>query len=655
MKSPLVSACGLMACLCLCSLLVSQSLMAAAIDATSYPREFSAPGGRVWIHHPSVSGWKDFRSVTGSLPLKARLSDGSEWHATARFSVDTVVDLDHRLVELENPTIEAIDFQEAEPPLEADALVREALAAGPGKVALDFMLRALPEDFEIPRRGQPATGLNMDPPRIEFTQSPRRLMLIDGPPAYASIDSTGLDYIINTDWMVFRHQASNRWLILDDGAWLENSMLASGQWRQALELPDDFVTLQLNSDWPQVAAAMPPRAPERSPLPLLISYEPTELVQTEGPPAFQSSGESGLEYADNTSSDLFRYADRYYLLIAGRWFSNRQLKGQWASVRQLPAVFGEIPHDHPRGHVRASVPGTPEARLAAIEAAIPRVAVVRVGQASDLEIPWVGAPQFTPIEGTGLQRAVNTPYQVVQHNNFYYLCHEGAWYASSQPAGPWQAAAKIPEEIYDIPATDPLYNVTFVRAEAFDDSSDRIAYYSTSEYYGTYWSGSSLVYGTGWYHPGFYHPAAYWHHPWSWRYHGYRGPYYPYAYPYYHYSETFDVNQREKDWQWGLDGSKRVVYDYGPLNTVGSGRYDPGNAKPGLPDNRPLTPANAGDDDHYTGRDGGIYRRVGGQWQKQQGAEWLLQPEGMIRYDLEQQYQLRHSAYRDYDRHRRAY
>jgi hypothetical protein len=583
------------------------------------------------------------------------LNDGTEWNATARFSVETVVDLDSRLVELENPVIESLAFQEENAPPRADQLMREALAAGPGKVALDFMLRALPEDFEIPRRGRTAAGLNMDPPRIEFTESPRRLMLIDGPPAYQPIDATGLEYMVNTDWMVFRHQSSGRWFILDSGAWLVNTMLASGRWEPATELPGDFLTLQLNSDWPQVAAAMPPQRPEQPPLPLLVSYEPTELVVFEGAPSFRAVADSGLEFADNTRSDLFRHADRYYLLIGGRWFSNRQLKGQWTAVRELPPAFRNIPADHPRGHVLASVPGTPEARLAAIEAAIPRVAVVRMGQASDLEIPYVGPPQFTPIEGTQLQRAVNTPYQVVQHNNFYYLCHEGAWYASSQPAGPWRAAAKVPEAIYEIPATDPLYNVTFVRAEAFDDSSDRVAYYSTSEYYGTYWSGSSLVYGTGWYHPGFYHPAAYWHHPWSWSYHGYRGPYYPYAYPYYSHSETFEVNRREKDWQWGLDGSKRVVYDYGPRNTVGSGRYDPGQAKPVEQEGQLLAPANAGEDDFYTGRDGGIYRRVGGQWQKKQGRQWVVQPEGMIRYDLEQQYQMRHSAYSDYDRYRQAY
>lgn len=28
--------------------------------------------------------------------------------------------------------------------------------------------------------------------------------------------------------------------------------------------------------------------------------------------------------------------------------------------------------------------------------------------------------------------AENTPFQVIMHNNFYYLCHDGAWYSSAR-------------------------------------------------------------------------------------------------------------------------------------------------------------------------------------------------------------------------------
>ena len=41
------------------------------------------------------------------------------------------------------------------------------------------------------------------------------------------------------------------------------------------------------------------------------------------------------------------------------------------------------------------------------------------------------------------------------------------------------------------------------------------------------------------------------------------------------------VNTADTDWEWDMDGSKRRVYNYGPVNYVGSGEYVmPGSDKP---------------------------------------------------------------------------
>jgi hypothetical protein len=197
------------------------------------------------------------------------------------------------------------------------------------------------------------------------------------------------------------------------------------------------------------------------------------------------------------------------------------------------------------------------AQQALREAAEPRRQVLDAGAGAGLSVPWFGEPRFVAIEGTALQRAENTPYQVIRHNNFYYLCHEGAWYRSSSPQGPWKTAREVPEAMYSIPATDPAYNVTFVRLESFDDRSGEVAYGSTGGYYGSYSTGSTVVYGTGWYHPGFYNRSVYWR--------------YPYAYGYSH-SATYNLDTREQDWEWNLDGTKRRIYRYGPRNVIG-GEY----------------------------------------------------------------------------------
>jgi hypothetical protein len=411
---------------------------------------------------------------------------------------------------------------------------------------------------------------NFEPPRVIVSEEPARLMLIDGPPAPVPIAGTELEFVVNTDWTVFHDRRSDDWYLLDDGAWLRNTMLASGRWFAATELPRDFLTLQVGSDWPEVAEAMPPRAPEAPPLPLIISYEPTVLVLVDGSPVTEAIGDSGLQYVSNTDSNLFVLDDRYYLMLAGRWFTTRDLRRRWYAVEVLPSEFTTIPEDHPRGRVLAAVPGTEAARRAADEAAEARTAVIDSTAVPGLTVPWFGEPSFVPVEGTGLLRGENTPYQVIRHNNFFYLCHEGAWYASSNPQGPWKAAHEVPEAIYTIPPTDPAYNVTFVRLESFDDSTGRAAYTSTGGYRNRYWTGSTVIYGTGWYHPGYYDRSAYWRYPYSY---GYWGPYWGHGWAYpYSRSETFDLKERNEDWEWSLDGSKRRVYRYGPQNVVG-GKY----------------------------------------------------------------------------------
>ena len=421
-----------------------------------------------------------------------------------------------------------------------------------------------------------APHLNFDPPRIVVSEKPTRLMLVDGAPVRVAIENTRLEFVVNTDWTVFHDLASRAWFLLDDGHWLKNNMLASGNWISTTDLPDDFLTLQLNSDWPEVSEAMPPRMPETPPLPVLISYEPTELVLVDGEMAWAAIEGTGLEYVSNTASDLFRLDGRYYLLLAGRWFSTRDVNRKWYAVRDLPGAFASIPPEHARARVLASVPGTEQARLAAEQVRQPHTRMVEANGGEGLTVPWFGEPQFVQIEGTVLRRGENTPYQVILHNNAYYLCHEGAWYRSGSPAGPWSPARQVPEAIYTIPATDPAYNVTFVRVGAFDDSTGRVAYSSTGGYYGRYYTGSSVVYGTGWYHPGYYSRSAYWRYPYAygaWGAHGYYGlPYSGYS-----HSETYRVNTREADWEWELDGTKRRVYRYGPRNVVGEEYIMPEN------------------------------------------------------------------------------
>ena len=531
-----------------------------------FPIESANRQGSLTVQAPVIDNWPAFRQVQGRFPFQFAAVGGEEIAGEVPFMADSKVDLEQRQV-----TLAAIRLDTNQPDPAIRQVLQSALTGKPLTVGLDAVLLALSEDFQLPEQPAVVHQLNFQPPRIVISHRPMRLMLIDGPPALTAIEPTELEFVVNTDWDVFHDKSSDHWYILDDGHWLRNTMLSSGDWLNTTELPRDFLTLQVSSEWPRVSAAMPPRRSDSRPVPITISYEPTELVLIDGEAKVEPIGGQGLQYVSNTDSDLFLYKGRYWLLAAGRWFVTKDLQRQWSAVRELPPVFAEIPENHPRARVLVSVPGTRAARLALIESAIPRIANVEAAAASQLSIPFLGEPQFVEIEGTTLMRAENTPFQVIMHNNFYYLCHDGAWYSSPDPEGPWAVAREVPEAIYTIPPTDPAYNVTFVRLDSFDDSTGRAAYVSKSGYYNRYYTGRSMVYGTGWYYPGYYDRYAYWRYPHTYGYRGFWGPYgYGWGYPYYYNrSKTYEINQAEQDWEWSLDGSKRRVYNYGPKNVVG--------------------------------------------------------------------------------------
>ncbi len=657
-----------------CLFVIPGQSWSAPLDASSYPRKFNSASGKVLVHHPVIRSWKDFKVLSGRTALEVTPAGSPAWIGSFSFEVDTAIHFDGRLVSLHNPRISDVKGDSGPPPARVLDLIHKAMKSGAENVSLDYLLRALPDDFQIPGAAKAPPRLNFSPPRIVISHHPVELLLIDGPPSMVAIESTQLEFVVNTDWDIFHQKENETWYVLDQGSWLSNNMLSSGDWFSTTELPGDFLNLQYNSEWSRVTKAMPPRPPQKPPAPFIISYEPTELILVDGDSVVEEIPGTVLRFVKNTSSDLFLFAHRYYLLVSGRWFSTKDLKRRWSAVKKLPEVFAQIPADHAKSHVLSSVPGTREARLAMIEAAIPRITEYSMDAGDGLEVPYAGEPSFVEIQGTDLRRAENTPFQVIMHNNFYYLCHDGAWYSSTRAQGPWKFATEVPEAIYTIPPTDPAYNVTFVRLDSFDDSSNKVAYSHTMGYRRTYSTGYTVVYGTGWNYPGLVLENAhgypsYWRYPHSYGYgarynpmyggYGYRG-YYGHSYPYsYNYSATYRVDKPDTDWEWDLDGSKRRVSDYGPRNYVGSGRYvmPDGSRYGGEERKAPAKVAapvssRSGDDDLYTGPEGGIYRKTAEGWQQYRNGAWSHLDRRDQEY-VERQYQAREDGYRNYDAYQR--
>ncbi len=124
-------------------------------------------------------------------------------------------------------------------------------------------------------------------------------------------------------------------------------------------------------------------------------------------------------------------------------------------------------------------------------------------------------PKFKKIENTEIYYAINTPYSVIRIGKMYYLCHEAAWYAANTPLGPWIVSTSIPQVIYTIPPSYPIYNVTYVHVFDYTPTYVYVGYYPG--YVGSYVYGGTVVYGTGYVYPA-WHGTVYYAMPVTWGY-----------------------------------------------------------------------------------------------------------------------------------------
>lgn len=58
-----------------------------------------------------------------------------------------------------------------------------------------------------------------------------------------------------------------------------------------------------------------------------------------------------------------------------------------------------------------------------------------------------GEPRFSKVEGSGYERALNTPLAVVKDDRTYYLTSGNLWYQANDPLGPWQSTANPPANL----------------------------------------------------------------------------------------------------------------------------------------------------------------------------------------------------------------
>ncbi len=570
-------------------LLVSASTVVISADLPSvdpgWPRVIKANGKELTIYQPQVDYWTDYKllHIRYAIAVKT-FKNAKEKFGVVEAEADTVVDHANRVVSM-LPKSRSLRFPNTSD-AEADTLrqtVNELYPPGrPLTVSLDRIIACLDPEKQAQ---QQAVELNLDPPKIFFSSKPAILLMFMGEPQLQPVvkDQNDLMFAVNANWPILYDAAAQRYYLLNGDNWLMSADARKGPWSVAGTLPKSMSTLPDDENWSEVRNQIPGKRVSTPPA-VFVSSEPAELILTQGEPTFSPIRSTKLMRIANTETSVFFHSadKKYYLLTAGRWFRAAGLGGPWsAASKDLPSDFSKIPSDDSAAYVKASVPGTIEAKDAVLLASVPSKTQASLADPPPVQVNYDGQPKFQTISATSVQYAVNSPNSVFLVGGSYYCCFNGIWYVSPVATGPWTLCTSVPSAIYTIPPSHPMHNVTYVIVESSTPTT--VVYTQTAGYSGEYVATNGvLMFGAGMiagaiiannhdhYHP--YYPAHY-SYGWGARYdyhHGgyYRGGHVAYG-PYAGGGAGVAYNPRTGTYA-------RGAYAYGPGGSAAAGRaYNP--------------------------------------------------------------------------------
>jgi hypothetical protein len=238
----------------------------------------------------------------------------------------------------------------------------------------------------------------------------------------------------------------------------------AAQLRGVLEshIPPSMTTrleaLQTSYAVSQKLASLPSVPVKNTPPSILFRSVPTILVLVDGKPSlYKVDGANDWQRVANTRALILAdSAGYFYLNATGHWFQASSPTGPWQvldspSQPLLSAAEAASRVDKPDPMLpRGGKPST----------IVPQVLV----ETSPAELVITsGAPEFAPVQGTGLLSMTNADHAVFMYpsNNHYYILISGRWFNASQLNGPWAyvPGKQLPPEFARIDPHDPSAGV----------------------------------------------------------------------------------------------------------------------------------------------------------------------------------------------------
>jgi hypothetical protein len=493
--------------------LISSSVVLA--QDPGWPRQLTNNGSVLVLYTPQVTDWPqyqtiDFRMAFSLTPYQAKPVVGVIY-----INATTNVDTYNHMVSIYNMNITDVHFPGMD----------DATAASMSQIVRPFLDVTKTVNISMERivactPKTQATGntvdVKNDPPTIFVSNTPAILLQLEGQPAITDAIKGGIQYVFNANWPLFFDQKASKYYLFDNSEW-QTSIQLDGPWSFTSKLPSSLTSLANDGNWKNLLkGSIPAPTVVSSSIPkIFYSTSPAEIILFHGKPVMSPISGTNLTYATNTNNSVFFSSSTslYYYLAAGRWFSAPNLNGPWTyATPNLPADFANIPPGSPASGVLSAVPGTDEAADAVMIAQIPTKTTVDPSAAPAVTITYSGAPKYVVIDGTSLSYVENTNDKVIMvSDNQFYACVGGLWYLSTTAQGPWTLATSVPQVIYTIPSSSPVYNVTYVTQTVTVTGTIQSSY--TAGYMGVYVVGVGgaviITSGTGFYYPPYmYYPPV---------------------------------------------------------------------------------------------------------------------------------------------------
>ena len=456
-----------------------------------WPRLIAISNADITVYQPQLESLNDNKlSVRAAVAVKRHNKPDTSYCAvwmTALLDVNK----ETRIVRLRDIKITKIAYPDVSEKVKESlgGIIRRNLLKADLNFSLDRLIAMM---NAIDKKKKQDSEFKNTPPKFFLSTKPSILVLINGKPVLKKV-SDSVEQVLNTTYVLFK--SGEKYYLHAAGRWFLSDKLTK-DWKYTKTVPEEINELlkKSNPDPEDLGSGDIPA--------IYVSTEPAELIQSYGEPVLATIPGTNLSYLKNSDNDIFRdeKTSKLYLLVSGRWFTADRKEGPWKYVPsdKLPEDFKKIPDSSPKANVLASIAGTPEAEDAAMESYIPQTATVKRGKVK-IDVKFDGQPIFKPVDGTRLEYAVNTEDQVIKFKDKYYLCRDAIWYVSDSPtAEEWDVCVNVPEEIYQIPPDNPLYNTTYAKVYDYDDDYVDVGY--TPGYLGSFVLGGVVIYGTGcWY------------------------------------------------------------------------------------------------------------------------------------------------------------